>query len=150
MVPWTVRIRHVDDRIAEKLLKESDGILAWLIQGAVRFYKEGLDDLPEAIDKATAEYRLDEDDIGEFILERCELGDGYTILSGDLYAKYYEWCESEKTRAMSKNKFGRRLTQRGLQATRNPTGSRLWQGIKLATEAWEADGAESFDTLTHR
>lgn len=150
LVPWTVRIRHVDDRIAEKLLKESDGILAWLIQGAVRFYKEGLDDLPEAIDKATAEYRLDEDDIGEFILERCELGDGYTILSGDLYAKYYEWCEAEKTKAMSKNKFGRRLTQRGLQATRNTAGSRLWEGVKLASEAWDPDGAESFDTLTHR
>jgi len=146
LIPWSVRIKKVDDGIQAKLRKESVGILRWLVEGARKFYderrlmKQGLDDLPAAIRDATSEYKIDEDEIGEFIIECCEEGVDNRILSADLYLAYVEWSNAERVRPMSKNKFGRRLTQRGLMSSRSATnpeepdrkaGSRQWDGIRL-------------------
>ena len=133
LIPWTVRIprEKVDDKIIEKLRTESAGILHWLVEGCIRFYAHGLDALPEVVASATAEYRLDEDEIGEFFGEECEEGVDHHMLSGDLYSAYVRWCEASNVKPMTKNKFGRRLTQRGLVGSRNLAGSRIWDGVRL-------------------
>lgn len=143
LIPWSVRIKEVDDRIQEKLREEAAGILNWLIEGAVSFYECGLDKLPPVIRKATSEYQEDEDELGDFLLECCELGPEHTILSADLYSAYVRYNDKKKTKPMSQNKFGRRLTQRGFLAERSSSdpdnrekkaGSRQWAGIHLNEE----------------
>ena len=83
IVPWT--IRFVDDpqetfeRLAEKdlekkLEKESSGILAWLVRGALEYLKQGLNP-PEKVKAVTKDRRDQYDDVGRFLAECCEVED---------------------------------------------------------------------------
>ena len=67
LVPWEVTIpeKERDEHLLAKLQAEAAGILRWIVDGAVRFHREGLDP-PAAVLAATAEYRPVEDVIGRF------------------------------------------------------------------------------------
>jgi hypothetical protein len=68
-------------RPAEGMLK---GYLAWLRDGLAP---------PKAVVRATEDYLIDEDSIGAWIAERCELGtDKYASLH-DLYSSWKLWAE---------------------------------------------------------
>jgi hypothetical protein len=57
LIPLTVTIppEERDPRLAEKLKAEWPGILQWMIEGAQRWYAEGLNK-PQAVETATREY----------------------------------------------------------------------------------------------
>ncbi|MCE8421909.1 phage/plasmid primase, P4 family, partial [Rhodovulum sulfidophilum] len=68
LVPWDVQIppEERDPDLVRKLYAERDGILQWLVDGAIEFLERGLDE-PEAVRSATQDYREDSDPIGTFI-----------------------------------------------------------------------------------
>ena len=68
LIPFTTRIleEKQDKNLEEKLMQESSGILNWLIEGAMRWRKEGLRP-PRIVINATAEYRAEMDVIGDFL-----------------------------------------------------------------------------------
>jgi len=61
-----------DPDLKDKLLAEATGILAWLVTGAMLWNDMGLGDTPE-IRQATEQYQKDEDILGSFINDCCEL-----------------------------------------------------------------------------
>ena len=61
-----------DNNLPAKLLAEAQGILAWIIQGAVTWYGQGLKP-PTAVREATDEYRREMDVVGTFLEEKCEM-----------------------------------------------------------------------------
>jgi len=65
LVPWSVQLpkAHVDKQLGRKLWLERNGILAWLVRGALSYFARGLD-VPEAVLAATEEYRADSNPIG--------------------------------------------------------------------------------------
>lgn len=77
-----------------KLLRESEGIAAWAVRGAVEWYAGGLDD-PEVIRSSVKEYRETSDALAGFYpgtLEPCP----DNVLHGDeAYSAYKDWCEAE-------------------------------------------------------
>ncbi|WP_411393435.1 hypothetical protein [Xylella fastidiosa] len=60
-------------RIAEKLAAEREGVSAWIVAGAVEWYKNGLRP-PEIVLAASEDYKEEQDRVGQFIDEECELG----------------------------------------------------------------------------
>lgn len=68
-------------------------ILKWLMDGCAEYFRIGLKP-PACVRKATADYRLKYDRIGNFIKECCETGDvkRTKVLRGDLYNAYRSWC----------------------------------------------------------
>jgi putative DNA primase/helicase len=76
LVPWSVQIPddEVDKDLPAKLRAERDGILAWLVEGALRYLNKGLP-IPEAVLAATQEYRTHSDPMREFLLTECEVTD---------------------------------------------------------------------------
>lgn len=66
-------------------------ILKWLVDGCTEYFKHGLNP-PECVRKATADYRLKYDRIGNFIKDCCVIGDEYKAQRGELYAAYRSWC----------------------------------------------------------
>ena len=100
-----------DNRLKEHLTTNPDiqsAILAWIARGAVEWYAHGLEP-PDAVRKATEEYRRDQDDIGRFIDTFCVQKEDAFARTSDLYACYETRFEGTK----SKNAFGRELTRRG-------------------------------------
>ena len=73
LVPWQVTIaaKDRDELLATKLQAEAAGILRWIVEGAVRFHRDGLDP-PAAVLAATAGYRQSEDVIGRFCDEALD------------------------------------------------------------------------------
>ncbi len=57
----------IDPKLREKLLAEREGIFAWLVEGALSYFRDGLGDIPGAVKEATEEYIGDNDVLGRFI-----------------------------------------------------------------------------------
>lgn len=67
-IPFTVTIpdNEQDKLLLDKLKAEAEGIFSWLIQGAIKYYKNGLPK-NKTVDEATKEYRAEMDVLGDFI-----------------------------------------------------------------------------------
>jgi putative DNA primase/helicase len=134
LIPFITRIEeeNQDKHLEQKLMREGPGILNWLIEGAMRWYAEGLK-TPNVIVNATSEYRSEMDVMGNFIKECCIQVEGVSIKSRELFKSYQGWCDENNEHAVSERFFGLRLKELGLGQKRLVDG-RYWQGIGLANE----------------
>jgi P4 family phage/plasmid primase-like protien len=133
----------------ELLRDESEGILAWLVEGAKDWYRERLKE-PEAIVRATKEYRDSQDRIGTFVTERCVLDPQARVSYGEMYSGYKGWCERNGYIPMSSGNFNKELprTARGVQQDNDGwkvkvgtlrTTERGFRGIRLTSEYFSDD-----------
>ena len=134
LIPFTTRIEeeNQDKHLEQKLIDEGSGILNWLIEGAMRWYREGLK-TPNIILNATDEYRAEMDVIGNFIKERCVQGKGMSIKARELFKCYQDWCDDHNEHAVSERFLGLRLKEMGFEQKRSNDG-RHWQGICLKAD----------------
>jgi P4 family phage/plasmid primase-like protien len=127
------------------LLIESEGagILAWAVEGAVRFSDAGCDipDKPAAVKAASSEYREAEDWVANFVQDCCHPWDGEgdepILRHSDLYHSYARWAKNTGEYTRSANAFGRallvagwRCDQKHYDAERNTT-AKAWMGYTL-------------------
>lgn len=135
LVPWPVKIpkQEQDKGLANWLAEhEGPGILAWLVRGCLAWQNRGLEE-PDAIRKATAEYRMAEDVLGRWIEERCELTETGWHATKDLYEDYAKWCEEEgEGKPWRRLHWKRSLEERGFHEGRPGSGTvRALMGIRL-------------------
>lgn len=109
---------------------ERTAVLAWAVRGCLLWQQEGLGTAP-AIERATAAYRQEMDEVEVFIDERCALEPAATATAGELYAAYVAFARAAGDRAMSRQAFGRRLGARGLEDAKGAHGMRIRRGIRL-------------------
>ena len=83
----TIPLEEQDRDLPGKLLAEAEGILAWAVAGAMRWYKEGLGRPPE-VEQEGREWRTSMDSIGRFIEERCIVGEFASAFARVLYKPY--------------------------------------------------------------
>ena len=131
-----------DITLPKKLREESEGILAWLIRGSIRWYKavknnQGNPALGSchAIDEATQNYITDNDTFGAFLLA-CTDKDGDAMVSAsDLYVVYQDWSrENGEQYQMGTAIFSSRLQERGYTKKRTNKGN-LYLGLSLKSVA---------------
>lgn len=71
LIPWPVVIPE-DERdgyLQDTLIRdEANGILAWMVEGALAWHAEGLN-RPDSVKRALQQYREDEDLVGQFVAE---------------------------------------------------------------------------------
>jgi P4 family phage/plasmid primase-like protien len=77
-----------DVNIQDDLAKEHEGILAWLVRGAVEYYKDGLV-APAKVLASTEEYRTESDLFGQFITDMLQ--SGAFVSRKDVKAAYSTW-----------------------------------------------------------
>lgn len=96
VIPFNAKIEGKSDikNYGEYLYQNaSESILAWVIEGA----KKAIDldykiPVPACVQKAIDEYRSQNDWFGNFLDEKCEVGDGYRESSSALYQAYRNHC----------------------------------------------------------
>ncbi len=141
LVPWDVQIpkERQDKGLLDKLqASELSGVLAWLVNGCCEWHRLALG-TADAIDKATAGYRADQDLLGLWIRDRCMLSDGAWSATDALHKDYLEWCKAERIDyPWSRRTFRERLLERnGIADKRSTSGDqRGLTGIRLL-EQWE-------------
>lgn len=113
LVPFEVTIpaEERDKRLPEKLQAEWPGILAWAIEGAVRWAKEGLQP-PAAVRDATDDYLASEDTFGRWLEQCCHFEAAATTTTTDLFAHWKEWCDEAGEHPGSQRRFVQRLRER--------------------------------------
>jgi P4 family phage/plasmid primase-like protien len=79
-----------DDNIEIELLKKLDQLLVWLVNGSIKYFIEGLGNVPKIVDDATNNFLQENDEIGNFISETCDISDNEFMYHKNLIAKYRE------------------------------------------------------------
>ena len=134
VIPFNAKIQgNSDIKNYADYLYENAGpaIMKWIIEGAEKVCKSDhkVDD-PKCVKDAVAAYREDNDWLGHFIADCCELDASYEEKSGELYQQYRAYCiqNGEYTRsttdfytATDKAGFLRHKTNKGIMV----------QGVKL-------------------
>ena len=118
-----------DRQLADKLAVERAGILAWIVRGAVSWYKDGLP-TPAAVRAANADYRSEMDSVGQFIDERCEMAVDAVVSASTLYSSYRHHSNDNSRSPVSPTMFGRTLSTRGFPAEKRG-GTKYRVGLKL-------------------
>lgn len=133
LIPYTVKFdgERRDKSMPEKLSKESPGILAWIVRGAVDWYANGLNE-PSSVMAATDEYRASQDILGTFLEECCVVDDGCRTKSSHLYDAYKKWCEQSGESSQTQKLFGEAMTEKGFQ--RKTSNGKWYIGVGLSTE----------------
>lgn len=131
LVPFSVTIsdERRDKSLECRLAADLGGVLGWMLDGYADWKEKGLAP-PEKVRNASAEYFDDEDAIGQWLSEQCELGDGLSARTNALFANWSKWAEINGIEPGSQKHFGQGLRSRGFQNGRCRAG-RFWQGLTL-------------------
>jgi putative DNA primase/helicase len=136
LIPFTVIIPddQQDKELLNKLLAELPGILNWALAGCLEWQQAGLGE-PPAVKAATADYRNEMDVLGDFIADRCIIGDDYGAGSAQLFEAYKAWAESAGERPVTQRRFGLQMVERGFRSDRYTAGPHkgrnYWRGIGI-------------------
>lgn len=132
LVPFTATIpdHERDARLEEKLKAESPAILRWMIEGCLQWQRSGRLVVPKVVADATNEYFSDEDAIGRFIAECCELEPTAWFPSSLLYERYRVWIIAQGQHPVSQKRFSMTLSERGY-IKRDTREAKGFDGIRL-------------------
>jgi len=145
-IPFDAQITEIekDPELRSKLSKELPGILAWCVQGAIDWYKNGLEVAP-SVRQATQVYRKDMDSIGEWLEDYCIVEERAEVSSKVLYESYFAWCEEQNEKPLSQRSLGLNLRERHFLRVKREEG-RFYTGLRLKQVAHD----QAFNRARHR
>ena len=136
LIPFTVRVpeeRRVLGLANTILKKEAPGVLNWILEGLQVWREIGRLPSVESIRQATEDYRTESDEVGQFILQRCQIGQGLRVPATELYLEFVRWFGKEiGGKPPTQTMFGRDLNDRGLESCRDGVTYRM--GLALLPE----------------
>lgn len=129
--------READGELKTKLYKECPQILAWMVRGCLEFQRVGLSRPLEVVD-AVKEYKQNEDIIGDYIEDRCIVGDDYKVGATAAYEDFKEWWleNVNKRGTPSKKKFGAWF---GKRFKKVKSGTYTYFGVGLISDMDDVD-----------
>lgn len=135
VVPFNATIRpdKTIQNYGEYLVEHCSGaILAWAVQGAQNFARNGFSlTLPDCVGEATEEYRSRENWLENFIDDCCERAEGARAGARELYLAYKEWTQNAGERYIrSEKEFSYELDRLGFRKI-IPKNRKTWLGIAL-------------------
>jgi putative DNA primase/helicase len=86
-----------DMKLIERLDRERAGILTWMINGCVEWFRDGLNP-PDAVLSASRDYKEEQDRVFQFVNECCDLQPtNFCYLTNGnhegIYPAYQRWCK---------------------------------------------------------
>jgi putative DNA primase/helicase len=151
LIPFDYRVpddEKIPDLACHLIEQEAPGILAWLVKGCLMWQAEGLG-LPDVVAQANTAYRDDMDTLAGFIDEHCVMDESATASAADLYSSYKHWCETAGEKSITKQTFGRSLTERGFDSAQvGKARTRTWIGIGLRASG--PDSGQNMSANGHR
>lgn len=129
--PTAPHERPIDRNLEEKLLAEAPGILAWLVRGCLEYQEQGLNP-PPAVLSATAEYRRGEDELADFLEEKCIIAPGSEVTAKAVYSAFRDWFTANVgDKPPSQKRFGEMLGRRFQKDHNGPGKTVRYVGLDL-------------------
>lgn len=118
-----------DRDLGEKLWEERDSIFWWLVQGAIKWYREGYLPRIDAIKDNVSEYRSEMDVVQRWVNENCDVEQEYVCRAKDLYLDFTKFCKENNEYILSNHLFGANLSKK-FDKKRTGDGI-IYSGLKL-------------------
>jgi putative DNA primase/helicase len=124
----------IDTSIKRKITNdtpERNQFFSWLVQGAMKMYKEDIEE-PECVKKATNEEVKDGDPLGQFIDENCSINPSHKVINEDFIEAYRQWYQEEygKYLDIEKRPFNKKMKKRGY-AIHKSNSKQYYKGLDL-------------------
>ena len=138
LVPFEVSIpkEKVDKNLKFKLRKEFPQILAWAVEGCIKWIKEGIG-MPQCVMQATRDYQSEMDLVKSF-MDECVIIDynsDATVMASDMFSLYTKWANiNNEYGGMSSKKFLAEFSKKVPDKGRNGKGT-YFEHIKLTEYA---------------
>jgi putative DNA primase/helicase len=123
IVPFTRTPPAPDLELEGKLFREAGGILQWMITGCLDWQANGLT-RPTSVQAATKDYFLDQDLLGQWIEDSCDVDLGTKRLwdrSADLFDEWSTFCRKAGEEPGSKRAFDATMKKRASCWIEHPT-----------------------------
>jgi putative DNA primase/helicase len=148
VVPFDGDFQDTMDRnLPEKLKDEIDGILAWAVQGFLRWQARGHLVKPQCVIDACAAYRAEMDTVQAFLDDMCSTGDSDALTPlGVLYESYRQWAKGSLVEPASLHLFGTLMGQKGFKKVKS--GTWRWKGVALKTALQSSGTVSPFGMTT--
>jgi len=133
LIPFTVTIPEADRvlNFHDILIQEElPGILAWGVEGCLRWQEDGLG-WTKDVKEATDQYIADMDVLGEFLHEKCRIEFGEKVVFKDLYETYLKWAGENKEEPLERKIFSEVLEEKGFPSVQGHARKRECKGIGL-------------------
>jgi len=122
--------KPIDRELGAKLKSEQSGILRWLVEGCIEWQEKGLQ-IPRDVQLATADYRNEEDMVGQFIADNLAAQEDSQVLGKELYERYCKWCDlNAQGRPIGAKAFAKVMKNKNFQ-TRHSRAGAVYLGVKL-------------------
>mgnify|MGYP000873662653 FL=1 len=136
LTPFAYRPDQPDPELETKLRAEWPAILRWMIDGCLMWQKDGLPS-PDAVRKETNAYFDDQDVIGQWLADECDLDAANMhiagmrrTLSSKLFGAWAAWCQRNGEQSGSGKRFSQDLEKRGFLKKRGIAGVEFY-GLSL-------------------
>ena len=134
VIPFNAKITGKSDikNYADYLFEHAGpAIMSWIIEGAKKAIdKDFHTDLPDVVEAAIQAYREDNDWLGQFLEECCEIDPSYKEKSGELYQAYRAHCMQNGEYIRSTTDFYSSMDKAGYNRIRKNTGVQV-VGLRL-------------------
>jgi putative DNA primase/helicase len=121
----------VDNTLKSRIAEERDGIFLWMLEGLQKLLRNG--QFPEGGKKAAetrARFKVQNDSIGAFVDECCQLRSNNDEIKEDVYKAYEEFCQANGIPPFEASPFFRELYARcGLRGVRRRDGDQRIQRV---------------------
>ena len=134
VIPFNAKIVGDSDikNYADFLYEKAGGyILKWVIEGAKKAIDANFKTvLPKCVQEAIKAYREENDWLGHFIEECCDVDPAFTEKSGELYQKYREYAANNGEFTRQNGDFNSALENAGFSKRKTKKGA-FFYGLKL-------------------
>lgn len=125
----------IDSQLQEKLIREADGILAWLLEGADKWFElnQKLPALPSSIAAEVERYRDTSDTLGEFLDLHVVAAVGSEVSGADMYRRFKDWSSDEHNdHVIARRTFEEQLRNR-MRLIKKPRAGKVWVDVALSS-----------------
>lgn len=137
-----------DRDLPNKLRKEKDKILGWMIQGCLKYQEKNGLEMPQCLVNEMNQYKEQMDIVTQFIKKQCTLIPNYKTNCNTLYKNYKIWASDNTEYILKESKFSEELVSKGFKIIKE-FGESFYVGIKLNCDKTTAyvfnEGGNSFD-----
>lgn len=134
VVPFRLNLapdsEKMDKRLREKLDAELPGILAWACQGCRDWLAAGRLPQPTLVQRETADYLVEMNWFGDFVLERLRVDAEEKLPFGDAYDAYLGWCEKRHEEPATRKTFSIMMRERGFRSKLARMNGRVQRGFE--------------------
>lgn len=137
VIPFNAKIEGKSDikNFADHLYHNAgDAILSWIIEGAKKVIDADYKfKLPECVQRAIDEYRIQNDWFTHFLEDKCEVDPKYRVSSSELYQTYRNYCMDTNEYVRSTTDFYFALEKAGFTKL-NLSGRKFIKGLRIKVD----------------